>query len=129
LPKYDAQSRVAELAKDPEIADLSREVAILRFLQERILSSCESDSDVSVIAPKLGNLIAHTIKAVSALLEGRRGTPQDPDAVTRLMEYYIYIIIQHTTDNQLGRIADAIHNLTGRPLPWNPAVEEADADR
>jgi hypothetical protein len=85
LPKYDAQSRVAELAKDPEIADLSREVAILRFMQERILSSCESDSDVSVIAPKLGNLIAHTIKAVSALLEGRRGTPQDPDAVTRLM--------------------------------------------
>jgi hypothetical protein len=109
LGKY--QTRVSELANNPNLRSIDEEIGILRMILESIIEKCESNVDLMLFSQRISDLIQDITRCVNLAdkLATKSGMLIGRSEALLIGEKIIDIISTHITDERiLLQIAEQI---------------------
>lgn len=97
------QSRVGELADNPNIKSLREEVGILRVILEEMLNQCKDSMDLLLYSHKMSDLVMKIERLVVSCdkLENRMGLLLSKDSILQLAATYVQIINNYVQNPEL----------------------------
>jgi hypothetical protein len=110
------KARLSRQKSHPELKTLNNEIAILRMTLEARLNVCETDTDLILAAPSLGDLVMKVDKVVQNChkMEEKMGMHLDKSIILHFAGEVVTLIGKVVTDkDQIKRVAEGIMSIIG----------------